>query len=433
MAEHLTDAILSPDVGLSPQQKIADLLTVLDVTRRLASTAMLQPLLEQIEQSALRVLDCERASLFVHDASSDELVTRVSTGAPAFRIPARGLGFAATVFQTGEIINVPDAYADARFNPSVDRKTGFCTRSILTCPLRGWDNEMVGVIQVLNKRGGPFGPWDEVLVNAFGAQAGVALQRQLLLEEYEKKRQFERDLDLARRIQQSLLPEHPPEIPGFEVAGWNCPADQTGGDFYDFQRLPSRDWAITVADASGHGIGAALVTAQCRSLLRATLVQTEDLERIVPQVNELLCADLPDGRFVTCFFGLLMEEPSRFRYLSAGHGPVLFYQRAQDAFLELPTQGCPLGLLPEYLYDPAEDIHFAEGDILAIFTDGFFEWSDPGGKAFGVPGLERCLRASLHLPAGEIIRAIHQAVLDHADGTGQMDDLTAVVIKRREG
>jgi phosphoserine phosphatase len=220
----------------SPNTQVGDLLTVLEVSRHLAVTAELRPLLEIIEQSALKVLGCERASVFLHDNQTDELFSLVATGGQSVRFPA-GRGIAGEVFRKGACINVPDAYADARFNPDVDRRTGFRTRSILTAPLLGLDNTPLGVLQVLNKRAGPFDAWDEVLVKTFSAQAGVALQRQFLLDEFAKKQRFERDLALARQIQQGLLPRRPPEVAGFDIAGWNQPADETGGDYYE---SPSR-------------------------------------------------------------------------------------------------------------------------------------------------------------------------------------------------
>jgi GAF domain-containing protein len=201
------------EANIAPDGRIADLLAVLEVTRRLAATSELQPLLEVIEQSALKVLDCERASVFLHDRTTDELYSRVATGGRPVRFPA-SLGFAGGVFRSGQVANVPDAYADPRFNPAVDRQTGFRTRSILTCPLSGWDNTTVGVLQVLNKRSGPFDTWDEILAQTFGAQVGVAVQRQLLLEEYERKRRYERALEIARQIQQGLLPGRSPQRAG---------------------------------------------------------------------------------------------------------------------------------------------------------------------------------------------------------------------------
>jgi len=415
-------------------RRIDDLLTVLEVTRRLAATSELQPLLEAVEQSARKVLDCERASLFLHDPATDELISRVATGTGGggVRFPA-GAGIAGSAFRSGSTINVPDAYADPRFNPEVDRRTGYRTRSMLTCPLRGWEGEIVGVLQVLNKSGGPFDAWDEVLAGALGAQAGVAVQRQLLLDEYAKKRRFERDLDLARAIQQALLPRKAPTVPGFDVAGWNRPADETGGDYFDFQTTAGGSLALTVADVSGHGIGPALVVAECRALFRAALAQTADPEQVVVRVNDVLCDDLADGRFVTAFLGVLDPAAARLDYVSAGHGPVYHYRAAADAFDELPPQGCPLGILPGDAFAPAGRVDLAPGDFVAVLTDGFFEWCDPSETCFGVDRLRDQLRADRHRDGAAMIASLVGAVTSFAAGAPQRDDLTAVVVKRSEG
>lgn len=413
------------------RDRVADLLSVLDISRQLGSIVELLPLLQLVERSALEVLDCERATVFLYDRETNELFTQVATDAQPFRIPAKGQGFAATAFTTGELINVPDAYADPRFNSSVDKATGFRTRNILTSPLVGWGDERLGVIQVLNKRGGPFEEWDEELVRTFGAQVGVAVQRQVLLEEYAKKRRFERDLDIARQIQQGLLPQVAPVIPGYDIAGWNEAADETGGDFYDFQKLSDSTWAITVADASGHGIGAALVTANCRALLRATLSNNNDICQSVPIVNNLICEDLLDSRFVTAFVGLLRPSANVVRYLSMGHGPLLLYRRSTDSFEELPVQGFPLGVVPGVTYDDPGDVDLNPGDFITLITDGFFEWESEAGEAFGIPRIQQCLRESREVTADEMIRRLHQTVTSFVGASKQVDDLTAVIVKRQ--
>jgi phosphoserine phosphatase RsbU/P len=411
--------------------RVADLLAVLDVSRLLAATAELQPLLEVIERAALEVLGCERASVFLHDPATGDLYSRVATGGHQVRFPA-SRGIAGEAFRTGALINVADAYADPRFNPDVDKATGYRTRSILTCPLRGWDGRVPGVIQVLNKHSGPFGAWDEALVGAFATQAGVAVQRQLLLEEVERKKRIERDLNIAREIQRGLLPRRPPRVPGFEVAGWSQPADKTGGDIFDFKELGDGGLAVTVADASGHGIGPALVVAQYRALVRSALVQSGEPDRVAAVVNALLSEDLPGDMFVTAFFGLLRPAEHRLTYLSAGHGPILSYRAAAGEFRILSSHGPMLNFDPEQPYDAPDAFDFAPGDLFLILTDGFHEWPGPDGDNFGLARLEELVRQHHALPPAELIRRIHEGVLAFARDTPQPDDLTAVVIKRCE-
>jgi phosphoserine phosphatase len=416
-------------------QRLADLSALLEVSRQLSATTELEPLLATIEGSCLRVMDCERATIFLYDPAPQELYSRVATGivpgSPRqIRFPA-DRGIAGQALRTGQVLNIADAYADPRFNPEVDRQTGYRTRNLLTCPLLGLDGAAVGVLQVLNKRTGGFGCWDEELIQAFAAQAGVALQRQLLLEEFADKQRLQADLAIARSIQQQLLPAGAPAVPGFELAGWNCPADQTGGDFFDFQALDGGLLAVTLADVTGHGIGPALLAAECRALLRSSLALAPDLERVVPLVDRLLAEDVPAGRFVTAFVGLLVPAEGRCTYLSAGQGPLLLYRAAGGTVTELPTTGVPLGILPDAPHTPAEHVTFAPGDLLLLATDGFIEWPDATGRRFGTERLQRVLGECHHLPPADFIRQLHRAVLDFSGGVPQQDDLTAVVIKKR--
>lgn len=420
--------------GHDDDRRVADLEKILDVTRALGVTVDLDPLLARIAAAATDVLDCERATVFLCDHAKGELFSRIATGmegAPIQEIRfGMDRGIAGEVATTGRGVNIPDPYTDPRFNPDFDRKSGFVTKSLLTLPLGGHDGKIVGVLQVLNKRGGPFSDRDERLLSALGAQAGVAIERQGLLEQYAVKQRIERDLNIAREIQQGLLPKTPPDLPGFEIAGWNRSADETGGDCFDWLRLPGGHLAISIGDATGHGIGPALVAAEARALLRGTLMQSRDLARVVPQINDLLGEDLREGTFVTAFIGLLDPVETSVEYVSAGHGPLLVYTAADDAFNEVPTHGLPLGLMPEVEFDPPTHVPLAPGDMLLLFTDGFFEWSRPDGEQFGTDRLTEVVRRHRDLPVAEIIALVYAAVVEFSEGTKQADDCTAVIVKR---
>ena len=410
-------------------RQIDDLQAVLQVSRELCATNELTPLLQTVEQAALSVLGCERATVFLYDRKRHELYSRMATGVDEIRFSA-DCGIAGEVVRTGRISNVPDAYADPRFNREIDRQTGFRTRNMVTFPLVGLDKSIVGVLQVLNKTVGEFDPWDRELVKTFGAQVGVAVQRQLLLEHYAEKRRLERDLDIARDIQKGLLPQRDVQVEGFDIAGWNKPADRTGGDCYDFLSLPDGSLAVVIADATGHGIGPALMIAECRALFRATSSLSRNLTEITDRVNLLLCDDLPDDRFVTAFFGLLEPGTRRLSFLSAGHGPLIKYTRANDELLELPAHGVPLGIMPDVAWSGPDVFEMASGDMMILVTDGFFEWADTRREQFGMARLLDLIRRHRKLPSCEIIRRLHEAVVAFVGDRPQDDDLTAVIIKR---
>ncbi len=147
-------------------------------------------------------------------------------------------------------------------------------------------------------------------------------------------------------------------------------------------------------------------------------------------VNALLSEDLPEDRFVTAVFGRLEPREHRLRYVSAGHGPMLHYQSATGRLFELPSQGCPIGVRPGVPFEPPWEVTFATGDLVVILTDGFTEWIDASGRMFGNERLERLIQRYHALPASDLIAALYRSVLDFAGGTPQLDDLTALVLKR---
>ena len=407
---------------------VEELTLLLEVSRQLGAPIELGSLMRHIEQAAHKVLNCERATVFVYDAARDELRSQVATGVSELRIPA-GRGIAGEAAHAGLLINVGDAYADPRFNPEVDRRTGFRTRNLLTVPLNGQDGGRVGVLQVLNKKGGPFGPHDEALALTLSTVAGVALHRQILLEERAEKQRLEHDLDIARQIQQKLLPTAQPRVEGFDVAGWNRPATETGGDCYDFQKLGDGRLVMMLADATGHGIGPALMIAEWRALVRALVGVSDDLAMITGRVNELLLEDLPEDRFVTAFFGLLDPARRRIDYISAGQGPILVYRAFGDTVESVGATMLPLGILPMHDLVPPAAIELSAGDMVLLATDGFYEWQDSSGEEFGTRRVSEVLRRHRQAPAEAIIAALHAAVTVFAGDTPQAEDLTAILVK----
>lgn len=410
---------------------IHDLGVVVDVVRQLGQTFELLPLLRTIEHAGRSALDCDRATVFLYDAARDELFSKVATGTGEIRFSAK-LGIAGEAARTRSVIHVPDAYQDPRFNPEIDKKTGYRTRNLLTVPLIAPDGEVMGVLQVLNKLTGEFRPADESLAGALGSLTGVAIKRQMLLDAAAEKMRLEKELDIARQVQQQLLPRESPSVPGFDIAGWNKPADSTGGDFYDFFPLGDGRVVLTIADATGHGIGPALIMAQCRALLRAMSEACDDLSRLMKRVNNLLNQDLPADRFVTVFHGVLDARTNRLTYVSAGHGPLLHYRRATGAVARMNATGLPLGILPDADMPCGEPVVFEPGDMFVLITDGLIEWARTDGELYGEDRIAQVIIDHRTEPACRLIEIVYQEVMSFARGRPQMDDLTMVVVKRKE-
>jgi phosphoserine phosphatase len=400
---------------------------LLDITRQMAATTDLTELLGTIVTATCEVLECERATIFLYDKPANELFSRVATGTDAIRFPA-DRGIAGAVAQQRAVINVRDAYADPRFNPEIDRQTGFRTRNLLTFPLENHNRELMGVLQALNRAGGPFTPADENLARDLAAQAGIAIHRYALLEQYAQKQRMARDLELARKIQQQLFPKTNPQVDGYDIAGWNLSADETGGDCYDFIPLPDGRLAILLADATGHGIGAALVIAECRALIRALLSVTQDLPTIAMSVNNILSRDLLEGRFVTAFLGILDPSQNHLDYIAAGQGPLLFVSSA--GVEARSADGLPLAVLPD-VECPAATYDFPPGGTAILLTDGFYETDNPAGVQFGDERVIAFIRQRTDVPLDRLIAELHAEIQQFRQEAAQGDDLTAVLIRRR--
>jgi phosphoserine phosphatase len=404
---------------------------ILGVARRLASEPRLDPLLGGIAEETCNLLDTERATLFLYDAKSDELYSRVATKSEieVIRFPA-GRGIAGAVAKQKACLLIPDAYADPRFNPEVDRNTGWRTRNMLAVPMTNLEGHLVGVLEALNKRsGGAFTEADQSLLTALAAQAGVALERARLLEEFLAKRRLENEMELARDIQLGLLPQSPPVLPGFELAGWTKPSEYAGGDFFDLFRWGDGRVGVMMGDAVGHGVGPALLAAETRALVRAIALHERAPDKVLADTNRLLSADVTDGRFVTLALAAIDGPRATATYASAGQGPLLVL-RAGGESTQLTSTGLPLGILPEAEFQGAEPIPLAPGDAFVMLSDGIFECDTQSGKELGIDPVIETARRHLSESAAAMLESL-SALTESVSPNGHFrDDRTAVAAKR---
>jgi serine phosphatase RsbU (regulator of sigma subunit) len=275
-----------------------------------------------------------------------------------------------------------------------------------------------------------------LLVSGFiaGGVAGeIRKYVQAALQEAEVQRKLERvehDLTVARSIQQSLLPRIRPTIAGFEIAGWNLSADETGGDFFDWNQLPDGRLVVTLADVTGHGIGSALLASVCRAYSRASFNARNDLTTSLKQINQSFGQDLTEGRFATFVAAVCRAGEDQVELLSAGHGPLFVFSAATGAIQKFKAQALPLGVERNLDSDAPVILNLQAGDLVLLITDGFYEWENAEGEQFGAERMGDVVRKSNHLPPEAIIAELCHAVLAFSNGTKQKDDLTAVVIKR---
>lgn len=430
---------------------------LLMVMERLAASSDLNEVLALVIDALRDTLGADRATVYEFDAETRELVVHQAHGVEKFRFATRAEGsggIAGQCARTGAIINLPDAYADPRFNRDVDRKTGYRTTSMLTVPLMSFDGTLEGVAQVLNKGGGggsgvgggggggggtpvAFDAADEALARALASQAAVAIRRAKLMLAERRKQKLERDLDLARDIQQSSFPQVVPQMPGYDIAAGSIPSEETGGDTYDLLDWSAfcegrRGLLFVLADATGHGVGPALSVAQFRGMFRMGARLGADVQTISRLADAQLEADLPLGRFVTACFAHLDPPTGLLTYDSAGQAPLVIVRAGGPGSRveEIPANGVPAGVAPEIENEPVEPLELHPGDTFLLLSDGYFEAPSPDGRYLGLEPIALCVQQNPSMPAAELLTEINRMAEEFAGGAVLPDDRTAIVIRR---
>ncbi len=402
---------------------------VLEVTRKLAAPFDLDTMLAEVVDASRKILNADRGTVFLYDEETNELVVRVATELGNIRIPA-DKGIVGESAQSRKLINVPDCYADDRFNRAIDKQTGYKSRCMLTIPLIGYEDSLIGVLQILNKKDGTFDEQDEFIAVALAAQAAVVLHRARITEQIIESEKLDREISVARDVQIGTLPKEMPTIEGYEFAGAFEPTDQTGGDLYDFIPLDDVRLFLLMGDATGHGIGPALSATQVRAMLRVALRLNSSLDDAFVHINDQLCDDLPDDRFVTGFFGLLDARTHSVRFHSGGQGPIMQYHALSGEYDWHPATTFPLGYMPQVNMKPALEMQLAPGDVLGVISDGIYEYENEDGVQFGQEGVAAVIDRMPRASASELVAGIMSAAREHGGSVPQADDITIVLARR---
>jgi sigma-B regulation protein RsbU (phosphoserine phosphatase) len=420
------------------RQRVDTLRRLFELCALISSSIDVDDVLERIMTASRQALDAETCSLLLTDQDTGDLVFTVAQGPVAGKLPKghvlkRGEGVAGWVQVSGQPALVPDAYADPRFNPEVDRATGYRTSTIMCVPL-AVKNRQIGVAALINKNGGgPFAAEDLELFTIIAAQASIAIDNARLHQAMLAKQRMEFELSIAASIQHDFMPHAPPCIPGFELAGASVSCDSTGGDYYDYLPHPDPDstgFSVAVGDVSGHGIPAALLMASARALIRARSAQPGGLGEMLTDVNRLMSRDTgQSGRFMTLFWLSLDPASGAMAFVRAGHDPALVYDPRTDTFSELAGKGLPLGVESCYGYEQSLRHGFKKGEVIVLGTDGVWECRNAEGEMYGKDRLRAAVAGSASLHARDILEACMDDVEAFRGKIPRQDDLTIVVLK----
>lgn len=340
--------------------------------------------------------------------------------------------------------------------------TLFGGKNLMAVPIPGRDGDILGILVVGDKeeRGGsitPFTDEDVILLDSFAKQAGVAIENAHLHQEALEARQLQAEMEEARKIQENLIPERLPDIPGYEVAGHYEPRGPVGGDYYDCIALPTGHWGLTIADVSGKGMQAALLMATLRAgliseLSRGKGVAVEDsvkpndlsvpalyteLTDMALMLNSLLYASGTEEKYATFFYSHLNPDTDVLTTLNAGHNPPLLIKKdGTYKWLGEEVGGIPLGMFPNDMVPniaeyEAENVKLTSGDVVVYYTDGVTETVNIEDEYYEEDRLVEDSKACKDSDAEGIREYLHEAVMGFQGAADQFDDLTLLILRKQ--
>jgi serine phosphatase RsbU (regulator of sigma subunit)/pSer/pThr/pTyr-binding forkhead associated (FHA) protein len=330
------------------------------------------------------------------------------------------------VVKQGRSVLTSDAQHDPRFMSSTVTFQGI--RSVLAVPL-GVGESVFGMIYADSPLATSRFSEDHLKVlTTLGSVAAIRVENTRLLEEHMEQQHHERELQLAREIQQRFQPTAPPIVPGYELQGISFPSYQIGGDYYDFINCADGRLVVALGDVSGKGTSAALLMSSLHAAVHAQVTLCRPLTQTIGAVNRYLADNTPANRFVTLFYAELDPLTGSLAFINAGHNPPLI-AHAGGTMEQLAAGGLPLGIVPDFDYREGRT-QLQYGDVLVSYSDGVTETQNPKGEEFGTTRLQEVISQNLDRSAAAIRDKIEAALSAFAQGTPAVDDITLLIVKR---
>jgi sigma-B regulation protein RsbU (phosphoserine phosphatase) len=404
------------------------LVRILDIMHRLAAPEAMPELLREIIEVGKVAIVAETGVLWLLEKASGQLVMVVPASDDPSRL-ALGEGWAGKCAESCTITNIHECRQDALFKKYPIHVGGDETRSLLNVPILGSDDSLLGVMQWLGAVTGQFDEHDEWVGPALAAQAAVAVQHSYMTDELLANAILSQEVAVARDIQMSTLPDVMPEVPGYDLHGHFQPTDHTGGDLYDLVVLNDRLFML-LGDATGHGFGPALSATQMQAMLRVSFRLGADLDQAYMHVNNQLAEDLPDDRFITAFMGFLDPVTHRVNYHSGGQGPILHFRAADGVCDWYKPTNFPVGIMDIDDKQASADLQLESGDILALISDGIYEYANLEEEEFGEERVAAIFKTSHQLSMSDLCDRLISEVMKFGGEAPQADDITMVLVRR---
>jgi sigma-B regulation protein RsbU (phosphoserine phosphatase) len=409
-----------------------------------------------IVEGATRILDAHGGALYLVDRSGNKLVpVFLSNGCPPLvAVPghvlhhsattpaalegflrmhniAPGEGLIGTVWQTAQPVILTDVKEVSELAHL--RETALGTGSLMATPLL-YGKQNMGVLALGNRpMGAPFSQSDFVVFKSIAEQSAFALYNAIIYSEANEKKRLDHDLEIARDIQRTLLPEKSPSIPGFEIAGINIPARQVSGDYFDYLRVDEHHLGLAIADVSGKGVPASLIMAICRSVLRSQAPQNPSPADVLKAVNRQLYPDIKEDMFISMAYLVVDHSTGVVTIARAGHDAPLLYRGGVQTVELIKPPGMVVGIDSGSVFDRITNdftIPMEQDDCLVLYTDGVTEALDAEGFEFGIDRMIQSVRASARHGASAIITRLIDDVRNFVGAHPQNDDITSITIRK---
>ncbi len=433
----------------SPAERLLEEAPLLDFAHAVRTARSVEGLYQSLLGMVSATFPSTAASLFIRDDDTGHYPCRISTALPpevtgngnapvltkdAFVVRRlRGLD-SPMQLDEGDMKAWQDALMDAPpevYNKRMrERDTLQKTRSSLLVQLKT-KSDLVGVLSLGESTIGQFSHKDQEVLRGMAGQLALVIENAKLAERMIEHQRLQAELALASEVQKSLLPTSAPSLHGFELCGVCRPAQQVGGDYYDFVLLDEHRTGLAIADVAGKGISAALLMSVVQASLRGQLMGAgkNELAELVKMLNRLICGSVSSARYVTFFYAQLDDSDGHLRFINAGHNAPLLYSKAKDDFEGLHDGGPVLGLFPDATFN--EGIATMQtGDVLVAFTDGVTEAENAAEQEFGEERLRLVVSAAAKKTAHEILEDVTTAVSLWSKGVRQHDDITILVLKK---
>ena len=345
------------------------------------------------------------------------------------RTIAKGEGLVGLVADTASALLVEDGARD----PRVPKHTldFLKIQSVLLVPMR-FHQRVLGVLVVVNRTDGrPFDENDTNLLQALADQASASVHYMGLRETLDEKRRMDHDLGIARRIQMSLLPEKLPHATGVELAAFNEPALQIGGDYYDVVQIDEHHLGMAIADVSGKGIGGAMLMSVCRSVLRAQAPGNLSPAAVLKSLNRVMGPDLSEDMFVTMLYMVLHLDTRKLVVARAGHERPLVVSSARTV-RHLDAPGMAIGMADDATFEAGlseVEYQLEPGDVVVAYTDGITEAMNGAGQEWGLPELVEACQVASDEGAHSVLNNVRARLRRWVGDRAQYDDMTLLALR----